>query len=256
MGLSQLIAHRGYAHRYPENTLPALNAAVQAGAKYVEFDIQLTANRTPVLLHDADLKRTTGVEGCIHDLTDDDLRGISAHEPQRLGDRFTPTAIPSLSDACQAMAATPAVTCFIELKEESITAFGADVFVNAVMEVLTRQSAPERWVLISYHLDILLAARQNGWPSVGWVLHTWDDASQRTAEQHQPQYLFCNTRKIPQTDRPFWLGPWQWAVYEVADVDTAIAWGQRGADFVETFRIADLLADPRWTHDGGTDAEL
>jgi len=254
MVLPQLIAHRGDAYRYPENTLPAINAAVQAGAKYVEFDVQLTANRIPVLLHDADLKRTTGVEGCIHDLTDHELKKLSAHEPQRLGERFAPTAIPSLSQACQALAVTPAVTCFIELKEESIAAFGVGVVVDAVLSVLTCQPAPERFVLISFNLDTLLAARHAGWQNVGWVLRTWDEPSRRSAEENQPQYLFCNTRKIPQTEQPFWPGPWRWAVYEVADADTAMAWGRRGADFIETFRVADLLGDPRWINDGGHDA--
>ena len=252
--LPQLIAHRGDAQRYPENTLPAINAAVQAGAKYVEFDIQLTANHIPVLFHDAGLKRTTGVEGCIHDLTDHQLKNFSAHEPNRLGESFAPTAIVSLAQACQALATTPAVTCFVELKEESLATFGTSVVVDAVLDVLKCQPAAERFVVISFNLDALLAARQTGWPNIGWVLHTWDDSSRRSAEQLQPQYLFSNTRKIPQTDQPFWPGPWRWAVYEVTDADTALAWAKRGADFIETFRIADLLGDPRWANDGGHDA--
>ena len=38
----RLIAHRGYAARYPENTRESLAAAVEAGARYIEFDVQLT----------------------------------------------------------------------------------------------------------------------------------------------------------------------------------------------------------------------
>ncbi|HEY9197768.1 MAG TPA: glycerophosphodiester phosphodiesterase family protein, partial [Gammaproteobacteria bacterium] len=47
-----LIAHRGYAARHPENTLSALQAAVAAGARWLEFDVQLSADHEPVLLHD------------------------------------------------------------------------------------------------------------------------------------------------------------------------------------------------------------
>jgi len=161
-----------------------------------------------VLFHDADLKRTAGIEDYIYDLTDDELHGISVHEPQRLGETFAPTAIASLAQACQALAPTPAVTCFIELKEESLAAFGTSVVVDAVLDVLKCQPSPERFVLISFDLDALLAARQGGWPNVGWVLHTWDEPSRRAAQENQPQYLFCNTRKIPQTEQPFWPGPW------------------------------------------------
>ena len=39
---SQLIAHRGEMHRFAENTLPAIKAAIDAGARNVEIDIQLS----------------------------------------------------------------------------------------------------------------------------------------------------------------------------------------------------------------------
>jgi len=39
MSHPELVAHRGYAFRYPENTLLAIKAAVDAGAKFVEFDV-------------------------------------------------------------------------------------------------------------------------------------------------------------------------------------------------------------------------
>ena len=35
-----LVAHRGYPARLPENTLPSIKAALQAGARYVEVDVQ------------------------------------------------------------------------------------------------------------------------------------------------------------------------------------------------------------------------
>ena len=45
----KLVAHRGYAHAYPENTLLAIQQAVEAGAKYIEFDVLLSADQLPVL---------------------------------------------------------------------------------------------------------------------------------------------------------------------------------------------------------------
>ena len=58
----RLVAHRGYPRRYPENTLLSLLAALEAGAEFVEFDVQMTADGVPVLLHDADLRRTGGAD--------------------------------------------------------------------------------------------------------------------------------------------------------------------------------------------------
>lgn len=68
-GGTPLVAHRGYAARYPENTRESLAAAVSVGAEFVEFDIQLSADGVPVLLHDADLDRTAGRRGTVFDLS-------------------------------------------------------------------------------------------------------------------------------------------------------------------------------------------
>ena len=59
-GLPFLIAHRGNAADYPENTLAALRSAIELGLRHVEFDVQLTRDGVPVVLHDADLRRMTG----------------------------------------------------------------------------------------------------------------------------------------------------------------------------------------------------
>ena len=47
-----IVAHRGYTGRYPENTLLSLAAAVSYGARFLEFDVQLTRDGVPVLCHD------------------------------------------------------------------------------------------------------------------------------------------------------------------------------------------------------------
>ena len=59
----EIIAHRGYSGRAPENTLAALDAAIAVGADSLEFDVQPAACGTPVLFHDAMLGRTTNGVG-------------------------------------------------------------------------------------------------------------------------------------------------------------------------------------------------
>jgi glycerophosphoryl diester phosphodiesterase len=56
--LPELVAHRGSLLRYPENTWLGLEAALKAGACWLEFDIQMCADGRFVLLHDADFNRT------------------------------------------------------------------------------------------------------------------------------------------------------------------------------------------------------
>ncbi len=51
-----LIAHRGNAAEFPENTLPAFESALELGVRNIEFDVQLTSDKVPVVIHDADLQ--------------------------------------------------------------------------------------------------------------------------------------------------------------------------------------------------------
>jgi glycerophosphoryl diester phosphodiesterase len=60
---AEIIAHRGFSARAPENTLASLSEAIEAGATSVEFDIQTAACGTPVLFHDPMLGRTTNGVG-------------------------------------------------------------------------------------------------------------------------------------------------------------------------------------------------
>jgi len=74
----EIIAHRGYSARAPENTLVAIEAAIEAGADAVEFDLHVTRDGVPVLFHDATLERTTDGEGPLAAMSLDDLRSLDA----------------------------------------------------------------------------------------------------------------------------------------------------------------------------------
>ena len=60
-----VVAHRGAPTERPENTLAAFEAAVDAGAAAVEFDVRITADGRPVVIHDATLDRTTDGSGLV-----------------------------------------------------------------------------------------------------------------------------------------------------------------------------------------------
>ncbi len=57
-----VIAHRGASAYAPENTLPAFRLALDMGADYIEYDLQVTKDKQLVCLHDETLERTTNVE--------------------------------------------------------------------------------------------------------------------------------------------------------------------------------------------------
>ena len=88
-----LLAHRGWASRYPENSRLGIEAALRAGVACVEFDVQLSADCVPVVIHDTSLERTAGIAGRVSGLDARELSAVSVHEPARFGTRFAGDAL-------------------------------------------------------------------------------------------------------------------------------------------------------------------
>ncbi len=74
--------HRGYCAVYPENTMISYEGAMDLGVDAVEFDIRLTKDKIPVLMHDSNAKRTCDVDVEIADLTLQEIK-------QRLNPAYT-----------------------------------------------------------------------------------------------------------------------------------------------------------------------
>lgn len=237
-----LVAHRGYASKYPENTLPSLRAAVEAGATYIEFDVQLSRDGVPVLLHDSDLVRTGGHSVSVWDLDAVDLAQLPVGEPDRFGDRFNDVYAPALSDVVAWWRSESAVTAFVELKGESLQHFGIKPMLSAVMTVL--EPVRSRSILISYDTGLVPAARKHVGIPVGWVVPEWTRKSLDRATEYSPDYLVCNWKRFPPEPEALWGGSWKWVSYEVTDPRQAVELAARGVEFVETMAIGEMLEDP------------
>lgn len=77
-GRIEVVAHRGFSGRAPENTLVAMRAAVEAGADAVEFDLHPAADGTPMLIHDDTVDRTTDGRGRVDDHSPNALAALDA----------------------------------------------------------------------------------------------------------------------------------------------------------------------------------
>ena len=86
-GLATVIGHRGAAARAPENTLAGLRKAKELGAGWVEFDVMLSRDGVPVLIHDETLQRTTNGRGRVARHTADEIRSLDAGRLVRAGVR-------------------------------------------------------------------------------------------------------------------------------------------------------------------------
>ena len=93
---TNLICHRGAASA-PENTLPAIELAIEQGYKHIEIDLEFTSDNVCVLLHDTSIDRTSDGTGKIYDMTYEDALQYdfgSWKSPEYAG-----TKIPKLEEA-------------------------------------------------------------------------------------------------------------------------------------------------------------
>jgi glycerophosphoryl diester phosphodiesterase len=240
MLIPPLVAHRGYPRHYPENTLIGLEAAIAAGACHVEVDVQVSRDRVPVLFHDRDLKRLCGVHGKVHELHYEELWRLRAAERERFGESFRDVHIPRLAELGHLLIRQPRVTAFVELKRNSLERFG----VEAVLPLVRRSLKPalDRCVLISYSLEALAAARAQGWSRVGAVIDHWKDRRQELIARIRPEFVFCDVDGLPR-EGSLRIDGAQLVVFEVADAPRALELAARGADFIETFAVGEMLRE-------------
>ncbi|NKB45354.1 MAG: glycerophosphoryl diester phosphodiesterase [Alphaproteobacteria bacterium] len=76
--LPRIVGHRGAPQTAPENTLASFRAAAAAGAQAVEFDVALTFDARPVVIHDTSLERTTDGTGLLAENTLEAVSGLDA----------------------------------------------------------------------------------------------------------------------------------------------------------------------------------
>jgi glycerophosphoryl diester phosphodiesterase len=239
MDREHLVAHRGWQRRYPENTLPAIKGALDAGARYVEVDVQLSSDGVPVLFHDRTLSRICRQRGAIHRHNAAQLQQFSAYEPERFGDKYLGTAIPTVRALVDLLLQYPDAYLFLEIKNLPVLEFGNARVFDAVFPLLAPLAG--RCTAISFAHDFLHYAVAHGWPHVGPVLNDWQEIHQPAIATLRPDVVFCAIEQLP-AQRDLSAIPHPLAVYEVDQFAIADDLLQRGVRWVETFAVGELLA--------------
>ena len=237
-----LVAHRGYQAKYPENTQLSLLKAIEAGANFIELDVQFSVDKLPIIYHDLSLQRVSGVKGYVNKLDREQLLSIPAYEPTRLGDKYYDETISPLEALTAILQDNPHVTAFVELKEESIKHCGREYLLKSVMAIL--DAVAKQTVVMSFDYQLALMAREINWPSIGLVLKNWGDLTGQEITAINPDYIFTNHLIIPPNSdlrqyEP--LAQTQLVAYEVGNKELAISLINQGVDMLETFNIAQLL---------------
>jgi len=179
-GVPRVIGHRGAMALAPENTLASFRRAAADGARWIEFDVHLSCDGVPVVVHDDDLARTTNGSGPVADRTAGDLAALDA------GSWFSPTfsdeRVPTLSETI-GLSRELGLGMNVEIKpspdQEAETARAALAVVKAA-DGLTPRSV----VFSSFKTRCLEVLRDTGpeWPR-GWLINdlppAWADEARR-----------------------------------------------------------------------------
>jgi glycerophosphoryl diester phosphodiesterase len=153
-----VVGHRGASGDAPENTLPSFELAVSSGVDALEFDVHLTADGVPVVIHDPTLARTTDRAGLVAALPYAALREADA------GARFSPDRgrtfpfrgrgvhVPTLEEVVTAFPDLPLV---IEIKTARAQ--------EEAMRVLERHGCRTRAIVSSFDPLAVARFRAEGW---------------------------------------------------------------------------------------------
>lgn len=157
-----IIGHRGAAGEAPENTLAAFELAMRQGAEGVEFDVHLSADGVPVVIHDHRLDRTTSGSGWVSRLSLLALKRLDAGSwynrrfPGKARSRYAGLRIPQLSEAL-AWIREQNCLAFVEIKR------GGDVYAGIEAKVLAeidRAGIAPLTTVISFDLPTLRKLRE------------------------------------------------------------------------------------------------
>jgi glycerophosphoryl diester phosphodiesterase len=163
----EITAHRAGAAGAPENTVAALHRAIADGADWAEIDVQLTADKKLVIMHDIDLARVGGGSRRVDQTTLKEIQALDVGTP--FGKEFAGERIPTLGDILDA--AGDRIRLNVELKPHGAT--DADDLTRRVIDELQRAEVVPRCRLCSQSYESLQLARnlEPGLP-VGYIAAT------------------------------------------------------------------------------------
>ena len=148
-----VVGHRGNAAGAPEDTLASEVSGQRLGAQVLEFDLHVTADGVPVVMHDPTVDRTTNGFGSIASMTLAQIERLDA------GSSFSPAfagiRVPTFEQILAFASGTNAII-LPELKESLWT----EQQVRTVVGLIRRYHMTARTMFQSFHVPVLkMAAR-------------------------------------------------------------------------------------------------
>ena len=149
-----VVAHRGASSTRPENTIPSFEEAIRLGAGIVEFDVRLSRDGVPVVIHDPAVDRTTDGRGPVHELGAAELSSLNA------GTEAEPTPVPTLAEVLRCVSGRAAIA--VEIKNipgEPAFEPTRETIVEAVHTELERQRFDGAVLVVSFNPSSIAASK-------------------------------------------------------------------------------------------------
>lgn len=149
-----VVAHRGASSTRPENTIPSFEEAIRLGAGIVEFDVRLSRDGVPVVIHDPAVDRTTDGTGLVHELGAAELSSLNA------GTEAEPTPVPTLAEVLRCVSGRAAIA--VEIKNipgEPAFEPTREPIVEAVHDELERQGFDGPVLVVSFNPSSIAASK-------------------------------------------------------------------------------------------------
>jgi glycerophosphoryl diester phosphodiesterase len=145
-----IIGHRGASDVAPENTMAAFREAIAVGADGIEFDVRLTRDGVPVVIHDSSLRRTGGLNKRVADLSSEEISGVDVGS--WFAPRFTNETVPSLRELFTLFQSNNS-SLYLEMKCDSPNEYRP--LAEACCRTINEYSFKERVVVECFQLAAL-----------------------------------------------------------------------------------------------------
>ena len=236
-----VVAHRGFSYAAPENTLASTRLAIEAGSDGCECDVYRTADGKIVLMHDENLKRTTGIDGVITAFDYETLAKLDAGSWK--SSDFKGEKIPTLDEFLAEFKGTDCRPV-VEIKMEGIE--------KPVVDAIKKAGLLDKTVVIAFSSNVVRKIREHE-PnlSVAWLYGKKHEGTPlELADILTAEAKKCNTNILdlnhelisPELlkilrNRSFFV--WAWTVDDPERMKTLLRWG---IDSITTNR-PDLLRE-------------
>lgn len=187
-----VVAHRGFSHDYPENTISATVGAIEAKAEGCEFDIYISKDGVIFAMHDGSFNRTTNVKREIvdgkeqpvrlGDLTWNEIRKLDAGSWKN--EKFAGEKVPTLDEM---LAVLKKSDCWpvVEIKQGG--------FEQQVVDAVKKAGLEDRTVVIAFSKDVVKAIRKaDPTMPVAWL---WGDKWEKS-EEELIEFLVAGAKEV------------------------------------------------------------